>query len=97
MGKRVLTRRDLEEVYYGGGRTVLLERDCVVPPGVMDLARSLGVRLLRFGTPQFEEALGGMLSDMGLEGEALKAVRSRLSELLGGGDGGKKGGLDLEG
>lgn len=96
MGKRVLTNRDLEGFYYGGSRTVLLERDCVVPPGVMDLARSLGIRLLRFGTPEFEEFVGGMFSGMGLKGEALEAVRARLNELLGGG-GGKKGGLELEG
>lgn len=98
MGKKVLTRSDLECLYFSGSRVLLLERGCIVPPGVADLAKSLGVRLVVFGTPAFEEALRDLLSKMGLsDPKAIEAVLRRVEELLEGGGSGERGSLELEG
>ncbi|GEM_PF-1601968 len=96
MGRRVVSRADLEKCYYGGCRTIIISRDFIVPPGVMDAARSLGVRFVFVESKEFSDMVSRMCADYGMKDEDIvKEIVSRCSKMLVGDK--KAKGLDLEG
>lgn len=94
MGRRLLSRQDLEKCYYAGCKNIIISKNFILPPGVIDLARNLGIRFIYVGTKEFSEMVNSLCVEYGVKDKAIvDEIVKRITSLF---EGDKKG-VELEG
>lgn len=95
MGKKLLSRQDLEKCYYAGCRNIIIGKNFILPPGVIDLARNLGIRFIYVGTKEFSEMVDSLCAEYGVKDKAIvDEIVKRITSLF---ESGKEKKLELEG
>ncbi|MCS7232492.1 MAG: hypothetical protein N3C62_03315 [Synergistetes bacterium] len=71
MGKKILSKQDVEKCYYGGSKSMIVSRNLIIPPGVMDLARSLGIKFIYVETSEFPNIVSALCAEYGVKDKSV--------------------------
>jgi ethanolamine utilization cobalamin adenosyltransferase len=84
--KKIITKQDIEDLYFKGCKELRLEKDTIILPGAKDAIRNAGIKLLylhELNSNDINERIIGLSREFGIEGkETIKEISRRVMEKL---------------
>ncbi len=86
MAKKIITKQDIEDLYFKGCKELRLEKDTIILPGAKDAIRNAGIKLLylhELNSNDINERIIGLSREFGIEEEeTIKEISRRVMEKL---------------
>jgi hypothetical protein len=80
MGKKIITRQDVEKWFFEGIKEISLDSDTVVLPGARDTLKRAGIRIRPKGSgeEQIKKAVAEYCTDNGIE----DPIKEKITKLV---------------
>jgi len=86
LAKKIITKQDIEDLYFKGCKELRLEKDTIILPGAKDAIRNAGIKLLylhELNSNDINERIIGLSREFGIEEEeTIKEISRRVMEKL---------------
>jgi ethanolamine utilization cobalamin adenosyltransferase len=91
LAKKIITKQDIEDLYFKGCKELRLEKDTIILPGAKDAIRNAGIKLLYLhelnsndiNSNDINERIIGLSREFGIEEEeTIKEISRRVMEKL---------------